>query len=76
MSVMQTEVLARRFRQQAEQKLASALTQQGRGERPGRKKGEIMREYSRNPTYPDGDAYDPTYIPKGKEVKSGKAIVV
>ena len=22
-----------------------------------------MREYSRNPTYPDGDAYDPTYIP-------------
>ena len=34
-----------------------------RHERPGRKKGEIMREYSRNPTYPDGDAYDPTYIP-------------
>ena len=28
----------------------------------GRKEGE-MREYSRNPTYPDGDAYDPTYIP-------------
>ena len=22
-----------------------------------------MREYSRNPTYPDGDAYDPTYSP-------------
>ena len=29
-----------------------------------------MREYSRNPIYPDGDAYDPTYIPvKEKEVK-------
>ena len=29
-----------------------------------------MREYSRNPTYPDGDAYDPTYSPvTGKEVK-------
>ena len=29
----------------------------------GCKKGGEMREYSRNPTYPDGDAYDPTYSP-------------
>lgn len=25
-----------------------------------------MREYSNNPSYPDGDAYDPTYCPPPK----------